>query len=70
MFRLSKQFDSETIRISHLMNAKSERKRLDVLLVERGLAESRQKGQAMILAVAPKMLHILLHNASETARFS
>jgi 23S rRNA (cytidine1920-2'-O)/16S rRNA (cytidine1409-2'-O)-methyltransferase len=32
------------------MNAKSERKRLDVLLVERGLAESRQKGQAMILA--------------------
>jgi 23S rRNA (cytidine1920-2'-O)/16S rRNA (cytidine1409-2'-O)-methyltransferase len=32
------------------MNAKTERKRLDVLLVERGLAESRQKGQAMILA--------------------
>jgi 23S rRNA (cytidine1920-2'-O)/16S rRNA (cytidine1409-2'-O)-methyltransferase len=32
------------------MNPKSERKRLDVLLVERGLAESRQKGQAMILA--------------------
>jgi 23S rRNA (cytidine1920-2'-O)/16S rRNA (cytidine1409-2'-O)-methyltransferase len=32
------------------MNAKRERKRLDVLLVERGLAESRQKGQAMILA--------------------
>jgi 23S rRNA (cytidine1920-2'-O)/16S rRNA (cytidine1409-2'-O)-methyltransferase len=32
------------------MNAKAERKRLDVLLVERGLAESRQKGQAMILA--------------------
>jgi 23S rRNA (cytidine1920-2'-O)/16S rRNA (cytidine1409-2'-O)-methyltransferase len=32
------------------MNAKCERKRLDVLLVERGLAESRQKGQAMILA--------------------
>jgi 23S rRNA (cytidine1920-2'-O)/16S rRNA (cytidine1409-2'-O)-methyltransferase len=32
------------------MNAKRERKRLDILLVERGLAESRQKGQAMILA--------------------
>jgi 23S rRNA (cytidine1920-2'-O)/16S rRNA (cytidine1409-2'-O)-methyltransferase len=32
------------------MNAKIARKRLDVLLVERGLAESRQKGQAMILA--------------------
>src|ERR1700739_4288274 len=32
------------------MNAKTERKRLDVLLVERGLAESRQKAQAMILA--------------------
>ncbi len=32
------------------MNAKAERKRLDVLLVQRGLAESRQKGQAMILA--------------------
>jgi len=32
------------------MNTKSERKRLDVLLVERGLAESRHKAQAMILA--------------------
>jgi 23S rRNA (cytidine1920-2'-O)/16S rRNA (cytidine1409-2'-O)-methyltransferase len=32
------------------MNTKPERKRLDVLLVERGLAESRQKGLAMILA--------------------
>lgn len=32
------------------MNAKAARKRLDVLLVERGLAESRQKAQAMILA--------------------
>jgi 23S rRNA (cytidine1920-2'-O)/16S rRNA (cytidine1409-2'-O)-methyltransferase len=32
------------------MNAKGKRKRLDVLLVERGLAESRQKGQGMILA--------------------
>lgn len=32
------------------MNPKTSRKRLDVLLVERGLAESRQKAQAMILA--------------------
>src|ERR1700687_4127631 len=32
------------------MSRKLTRKRLDVLLVERGLAESRQKAQAMILA--------------------
>ncbi|GAC1636460.1 MAG: TlyA family rRNA (cytidine-2'-O)-methyltransferase [Candidatus Acidiferrum sp.] len=32
------------------MKAKSQKKRLDLLLVERGLAESRQKAQAMILA--------------------
>ena len=32
------------------MPSKSPRKRLDILLVERGLAESRQKAQAMILA--------------------
>lgn len=32
------------------MPTKSQRKRLDLLLVERGLAESRQKAQAMILA--------------------
>lgn len=32
------------------MNAKLPKKRLDVLLVERGLAETRQKAQAMILA--------------------
>ena len=32
------------------MTAKVARKRLDVLLLERGLAESRQKAQAMILA--------------------
>ena len=32
------------------MGGKSTRKRLDVLVVERGLAESRQKAQAMILA--------------------
>ena len=29
---------------------KTQKERLDVLLVERGLAESRQKAQAMILA--------------------
>ena len=32
------------------MTVKSTRKRLDVLVVERGMAESRQKAQAMILA--------------------
>jgi len=32
------------------MKAKPARKRLDILMVERGLAESRQKAQAMILA--------------------
>jgi len=32
------------------MNAKSPKKRLDVLLFERGLADSRKKAQAMILA--------------------
>jgi 23S rRNA (cytidine1920-2'-O)/16S rRNA (cytidine1409-2'-O)-methyltransferase len=32
------------------MNTSSSRKRLDLLMVERGLAESRQKAQAMILA--------------------
>jgi 23S rRNA (cytidine1920-2'-O)/16S rRNA (cytidine1409-2'-O)-methyltransferase len=32
------------------VSPKSQKKRLDVLLVERGLAESRQKAQAMILA--------------------
>jgi 23S rRNA (cytidine1920-2'-O)/16S rRNA (cytidine1409-2'-O)-methyltransferase len=32
------------------MKAKSQKKRLDILMLERGLAESRQKAQAMILA--------------------
>ena len=32
------------------MKSKSPRKRLDLLLVERGLADSTQKAQAMILA--------------------
>jgi len=38
------------VRSSLSMTRRAERKRLDVLLVERGLAESRQKAQAMILA--------------------
>src|SRR5215475_2500546 len=32
------------------MKAKTKKKRLDVLMLERGMAESRQKAQAMILA--------------------
>jgi len=32
------------------MKSKSQKKRLDVLMLERGLIESRQKAQAMILA--------------------
>src|SRR5215475_2918286 len=32
------------------MKAKTQKKRLDVLMLERGLAESRRKAQAMILA--------------------
>lgn len=59
------------------MGAKSTRKRLDILVVERGLAESRQKAQAMILAgevevngsraekagaTVPEMAHIEVHS--------
>ena len=59
------------------MSAKSTRKRLDILVVERGLAESRQKAQAMILAgevevngsraekagaAIPEMAHIEVHS--------
>jgi 23S rRNA (cytidine1920-2'-O)/16S rRNA (cytidine1409-2'-O)-methyltransferase len=59
------------------MNAKTERKRLDVLLVERGLAESSHKAQAMILAgeveveqqradkaglILPETAHIEVHS--------
>jgi 23S rRNA (cytidine1920-2'-O)/16S rRNA (cytidine1409-2'-O)-methyltransferase len=59
------------------MSAKSTRKRLDILVVERGLAESRQKAQAMILAgevevdgsraekagaTIPEMAHIEVHS--------
>ena len=54
------------------MSAKPTRKRLDVLLVERGLAESRQKAQAMILAgeveVDGKKAEKAGLNVAETAR--
>jgi len=62
------------------MTAKSERKRLDVLLVERGLAESSHKAQAMILAgeveveqqradkaglILPETAHIEVHSRQQ-----
>jgi 23S rRNA (cytidine1920-2'-O)/16S rRNA (cytidine1409-2'-O)-methyltransferase len=62
------------------MNAKTERKRLDVLLVERGLAESSHKAQAMILAgeveveqqrankaglILPETAHIEVHRRQQ-----
>jgi 23S rRNA (cytidine1920-2'-O)/16S rRNA (cytidine1409-2'-O)-methyltransferase len=62
------------------MNAKTERKRLDVLLVERGLAESSHKAQAMILAgevevdqqradkaglILPETAHIEVHTRQQ-----
>jgi 23S rRNA (cytidine1920-2'-O)/16S rRNA (cytidine1409-2'-O)-methyltransferase len=62
------------------MNAKTERKRLDVLLVERGLAESSRKAQAMILAgeveveqqradkagaILPETVHIEVHSRQQ-----
>lgn len=62
------------------MNAKIERKRLDVLLVERGLAESSRKAQAMILAgeveverqrvdkaglILPQTAHIEVHSRQQ-----
>src|SRR5208282_3852518 len=54
------------------MSAKTTRKRLDVLLVEHGLAESRQKAQAMILAgeieVDGKKAEKAGINVMETAR--
>ena len=54
------------------MNPKTSRKRLDVLLVERGLAESRQKAQAMILAgeveIEGKRADKAGMNTSENAR--
>jgi 23S rRNA (cytidine1920-2'-O)/16S rRNA (cytidine1409-2'-O)-methyltransferase len=54
------------------MSSKPSRKRLDVLLVERGLAESRQKAQAMILAgeieVDGKKAEKAGENVAESAR--
>jgi 23S rRNA (cytidine1920-2'-O)/16S rRNA (cytidine1409-2'-O)-methyltransferase len=62
------------------MNAKTERKRLDVLLVERGMAESSHKAQAMILAgeveveqqradkaglILPETAHIEVHSRQQ-----
>jgi 23S rRNA (cytidine1920-2'-O)/16S rRNA (cytidine1409-2'-O)-methyltransferase len=62
------------------MNSKTERKRLDVLLVERGLAESTHKAQAMILAgeveveqqradkagmILPETSHIEVHSRQQ-----
>src|SRR5258707_394006 len=62
------------------MNAKTERKRLDVLIVERGLAESNHKAQAMILAgeveveqqradkaglILPETVHIEVHSRQQ-----
>ena len=62
------------------MTAKTERKRLDVLLVERGLAESSHKAQAMILAgeveveqqradkagaILPETAHIEVHSRQQ-----
>jgi len=56
------------------MNRKPSRKRLDVLLVERGLAESRQKAQAMILAgeieVAGKQVAKAGVNVEESAQIA
>jgi len=62
------------------MNAKTQRKRLDMLLVERGLAESSHKAQAMILAgeveveqqradkagaILPETAHIEVHSRQQ-----
>jgi len=62
------------------MNPKTDRKRLDVLLVERGLAESSHKAQAMILAgeveveqqradkaglILPETAHIEVHSRQQ-----
>ena len=45
------------------MKSKSPRKRLDLLLVERGLAESQQKAQAMILAGEVRVNNIAVQKA-------
>jgi 23S rRNA (cytidine1920-2'-O)/16S rRNA (cytidine1409-2'-O)-methyltransferase len=45
------------------MKPKTERKRLDLLLVERGLAESQQKAQAMILAGEVRVNQVAVQKA-------
>ena len=45
------------------MKPKTERKRLDLLLVERGLAESQQKAQAMILAGEVRVNQVAIQKA-------
>jgi 23S rRNA (cytidine1920-2'-O)/16S rRNA (cytidine1409-2'-O)-methyltransferase len=45
------------------MKPKSGRKRLDLLLVERGLAESQQKAQGMILAGEVRLNNVLVQKA-------
>ena len=45
------------------MKSKSSRKRLDLLLVERGLAESQQKARAMILAGEVSINGVAVHKS-------
>jgi 23S rRNA (cytidine1920-2'-O)/16S rRNA (cytidine1409-2'-O)-methyltransferase len=45
------------------MNSKSARTRLDLLLVERGLAESQQKAQAMVLAGEVRVKNVVAEKA-------
>jgi 23S rRNA (cytidine1920-2'-O)/16S rRNA (cytidine1409-2'-O)-methyltransferase len=45
------------------MKSKARRKRLDLLLVERGLAESQQKAEAMILAGEVRVNHVAVQKA-------
>ncbi len=45
------------------MKSKPRRKRLDLLLVERGLAKSQQKAQAMILAGEVRVNSVAVHKA-------
>src|SRR5580704_17086821 len=48
------------------MKSKSPRIRLDVALVERGLAESQQKAQAMILAGEVRVNNVAVQKAGTT----
>ena len=45
------------------MKSKTSRKRLDILLIERGFAESQQKAQAMILAGEVWINGVAIHKA-------